>query len=430
MSLYQNHDVTEYLEKVCAQVKCKEIHPALKSELLNHVEERSDDFIAQGMPLEEAIKQAVKEMGDPVSVGRQLHQTHKPQTDWWLLLFTVLFLGFGLFILYTIQFNNILRYDLKVFYKSSFYALLGGILLILVSRLDYRKFQPISAYIYVLTIVIWLFTLLFGKSVAGLPFLAAGPFSINIAAISPYLLIIALTGLLAKCDWNDRKSLIKVGILNIIPVFLYISSPCLAGLLLFSSAFLVLMLVSRAKYWQIAAIMALPAITALLAIISHPYHLQRFTAFLNPQADPGGAGYLYIQVTEALKAAGLWGQGFNLSALPELHTDFVFTYIVYTFGWLAGILLLLLVIGFLIHLFKISKIVHNAYGSALIAGLSTLLLVQALWHILMNLGWLPITGMSLPFISYSGSQLLVQMLVLGMILAVYRLKDIVLITSQ
>ncbi|MGI5911068.1 MAG: FtsW/RodA/SpoVE family cell cycle protein [Syntrophomonadaceae bacterium] len=430
MSLYQNHDVTEYLEKVCDQVKCKEIHPALKSELLNHIEERSEDLLAQGVPPEEAIRQAVKDMGDPVSVGKQLHQTHKPKTDWWLLLFTALFLGFGLFTLYTIQFNNLLTYDLGVFYKSIFYAVLGGALLILVSRIDYRKFQPISAYVYVFTIGIWILTLLDGPSVAGLPYLVVGPFSINIAAISPYLLTIALAGLLVKCDWNDRKSLIKGGILFIIPVLLYIASPCLSGLLLFTSAFFVLMLLSRAKYWQIAAIMAFPVLTTLLAVISHPYRLQRFTIFLNPQVDPSGAGYLYIKITEVLKAAGLFGQGFNLSVLPELHTDFVFTYIVYTFGWLAGILFFFLVVGFLVHLFKTAKIVRNEYGSLLIAGLSTLLLVQTLWHILMNLGWLPITGMSLPFISYGGSQLVVQMLALGMILAAYRLKDIVLLTNK
>lgn len=93
-------------------------------------------------------------------------------------------------------------------------------------------------------------------------------------------------------------------------------------------------------------------------------------------------------------------------------------------------LLLILLLGFFIYLFGTVKQANHEYGSLLIAGLATLLLIQSLWHIFMNLGWLPVTGMSLTFISYGGSQILVQMLVLGIILSVYRLKDIVLLSER
>ena len=93
-------------------------------------------------------------------------------------------------------------------------------------------------------------------------------------------------------------------------------------------------------------------------------------------------------------------------------------------------LLLILLLGFFIYLFGTVKQANHEYGLLLISRLATLLLMQSLWHIFMNLGWLPVTGMSLTFISYGGSQLLVQMLVLGIILSVYRLKDIVLLSER
>ncbi len=429
MNLYQNQNVVNYLDKVCAQVKCKEVHYVIKTELLSHLEERVEEFIAKGLAENEAIEQATKHMGDPISVGIQLHNTHKPKIDWKLIFFATLFLGFGLFTLYTIQFNDLLRYDLRVFYNSALYVLFGAVILVLLSNLDYRKYQKISSYIYIVTIAIWVFALIFGRLEAGLPYIIIGPFSVNIAGISPYLLTIALAGLLTKHDWNNRKSLLIIWALFLIPVILYLASPCFSGLLLFTSAFGVLLYLSRAKLYQIALTFILPIIMAVLAVLSQPYRMERFTIFLNPEVDPGGAGYLYIQITEAVKAAGYFGQGFNLSAVPELHTDFVFTYVVYTFGWLAGILLFFAAMAFFIHLFKVVKEVRNQYGSLLIGGLATLLLVQSFWHIFMNLGCLPITGMSLPFISYGGSQVVVQMLILGIILSVYRLKDIVLLNK-
>ncbi len=427
MNLQRDPNINEFLDTVCAQVKCREVHSALKTELLNHMEDRIEDLTGKGIPIKEAIPQAIKDMGDPVSIGIQLAHTHRPKIHWRLIIVTLLFLGFGLFTLYTIQANHLLRHEIQVFYKSAFYALLGAMLLILVSRLDYRKLWPLSPYIYLITLVIWLYALISGPTVAGLPYLLIGPWAINLGAVTPYFLIAASAGLLLKCDWNDRKSYLISGALFIIPLMLYLASSCLSGLLLFGGAFLVLVWRSGGKKLHISLLMALLLIPAVLKIIAQPYRLERITGFLNPQADPGGAGYLYLQLDQAIRSAGLLGHGFNLSALPELHTDFVFAYIVYSFGWLAAMLLLMLVLGFFIYLFGTVKQANHEYGSLLIAGLATLLLIQSLWHIFMNLGWLPVTGMSLPFISYGGSQLLVQMLVLGIILSVYRLKDMVLL---
>lgn len=430
MNLLQNPNVNNYLSKVCEQIKWQEVHASIKAELVGHLEDQIYEFTSKGMPTEIAITEAIKQMGDPVSLGIQLHQTHKPRIDWKLIFFTILFAGFGLFTLYTIQANEILTHGHSFFYKTIFYTIMGAIILVLVSISDYRKFQKMSGFLYAATIGIWILALLFGNSSNGLPFLVMGPFSINIAAISPYLLTLALAGLLVNCRWKESKSVIIIATLFLIPVFLYLVSSCFSGLLLFTSALIILLYLSRAKLYQIMLILAITIVPTLLGIILVPYRLERLVTYFNPQGDLTGAGYLYIQISEAIKNAGFFGQGFNLSALPELHTDFVFTYITYSLGWIAGLILILITLIFFAHLFKTFKKTKNDYGSLLIAGLATLLLVQTFWHILMNLGCLPIMEMSLPFISYGGSQLIVQMMVLGVILSVYRLKDIELFSNN
>jgi cell division protein FtsW (lipid II flippase) len=309
---------------------------------------------------------------------------------------------------------------------------MGLVVLIGVSISDYRKWQSSSIYIYVFTIIGWLLSLKFGLFLNGLPYLIIGPFSINIVNITPYLLVIAIAGILVNYDWNNTKAWLKSLVLFIIPIILFLASSSFSGMIIFASGFVVIMYFSGARLYQIASILALPMITGILTIISQPYRLDRLTMFLKPQADLNGTGYHYMQIGEAIKDAGYFGQGFNISsyAIPELHTDFVFTYIVFTFGWIAGILILFASLALFVHVFQTVKKIKNEYGSLLIIGLSTILLVQIIWHILMNLGCLPITAMGLPFMSYGGSQLLIQMLVVGILLSVYRLKDVVLITNS
>jgi cell division protein FtsW (lipid II flippase) len=110
--------------------------------------------------------------------------------------------------------------------------------------------------------------------------------------------------------------------------------------------------------------------------------------------------------------------------IPSAHTDFIFAYITYTFGWFTAIILAVLIMVFLIRMTRIAIIVKNNYARLLVIGLATIFAVQFLWNIAMNLGFAPISGVGLPFISYGGSQLISNALAVGIILSIYRRKNL------
>ncbi|HHQ0951367.1 TPA: FtsW/RodA/SpoVE family cell cycle protein, partial [Listeria innocua] len=133
-----------------------------------------------------------------------------------------------------------------------------------------------------------------------------------------------------------------------------------------------------------------------------------------------------IPLKDILSKAGWFGKGLhNNLTIPEAHTDFVFPFLVYSFGWVFGIFLCLLLLVFILRISLNAFKTKDLFGRLLTIGGSVLFTVPAFWNILMGLGIVPIMVVPLPFISYGGSMLLVYSSLLGLILNVYRRKDIV-----
>ncbi|HCK0302615.1 TPA: FtsW/RodA/SpoVE family cell cycle protein, partial [Listeria innocua] len=133
-----------------------------------------------------------------------------------------------------------------------------------------------------------------------------------------------------------------------------------------------------------------------------------------------------ISVKAILSQAGWFGKGLhNNLTIPEAHTDFVFPFLVYSFGWVFGIFLCLLLLVFILRISLNAFKTKDLFGRLLTIGGAVLFTVPAFWNILMGLGIVPIMVVPLPFISYGGSMLLVYAALLGLILNVYRRKDIV-----
>ena len=159
------------------------------------------------------------------------------------------------------------------------------------------------------------------------------------------------------------------------------------------------------------------------------YLFTRLSAFINPDADPNGAGYMYMAVRNVLAEAGWFGNGLNndlnFQLLPEAHTDFAFPFLVYSLGWAFGIVLCLILLIFISRISKNAFKTKDLYGRLIVIGGAVLFAVPTTWNILMGFGIVPIMEVSLPFISYGGSAILFYAAVLGFILNVYRRKDIV-----
>ncbi len=169
-------------------------------------------------------------------------------------------------------------------------------------------------------------------------------------------------------------------------------------------------------------------ISIFILIIIAPYRISRILSFINPWKDPLGSGFQIIQSMYALGPSGILGKGFLNSIqknfyLPEPQTDFIFSIISEELGILGIIIISCLFISFYYITMKIFFKTKNLFGKYLIFGLSFGIILQALLNLFVVTGLIPVTGVTLPFISYGGSSLLVSMASIGIILNISKSND-------
>jgi cell division protein FtsW (lipid II flippase) len=157
------------------------------------------------------------------------------------------------------------------------------------------------------------------------------------------------------------------------------------------------------------------------------YQKVRFFAFLNPEQYSTNAGYQYLLIKKMFSSAGWFGQQADKEMFPgtsDSFTDFAFVSITYYFGWIMGIILVIILSLFVARMIMVSQKVKDSYGKLLIVGGVTIFAVQLIYNIGMSLGFLPLTAMSLPFISYGQTPTLLNAGIIGIVLSVYRRKDL------
>lgn len=163
----------------------------------------------------------------------------------------------------------------------------------------------------------------------------------------------------------------------------------------------------------------------IFLVVVAPYRLKRIVSFINPWSDPLGSGFQIIQSLYAIGPGGLLGQGFLNSRqkhfyLPEPQTDFIFSIISEEFGFLGVIIVSVLFIIIFYNGIKISLETEDLFSKYLSFGLTFMLIFQTLLNLAVVVGLIPVTGVTLPFISYGGSSLLTSFIMVGIILNVGR----------
>ena len=181
----------------------------------------------------------------------------------------------------------------------------------------------------------------------------------------------------------------------------------------------------KLSFFGYCGVLGLIGIAGLIIIA--PYRLKRIVSFINPWSDPLGSGYQIIQSLYAIGPGGLFGLGFGNSIqkqfyLPEPQTDFIFSIISEEFGFL-GVLMVTSAFAFMYYqIVKISLSKEDLFAKYLSSGLGTQIILQALLNLCVVVGLIPVTGVTLPFISYGGSSLLISMVSIGIILNISRHK--------
>jgi cell division protein FtsW len=186
-----------------------------------------------------------------------------------------------------------------------------------------------------------------------------------------------------------------------------------------------LLLAAGMRIRHLALLAAAVGAVLLLAIAIEPYRVERLTGFLNPAGDPGGVGFQAIQAKIALGSGGIFGVGLGQSLqkaffLPEAHTDMISAVIGEELG-LIGIATLVGLLGLFGYAgLRTAQRARDRYGKLLAAGLTSLVVIQAVVNLFAVLGLAPLTGVPLPFVSYGNSSLLVMLAATGLVLNVAR----------
>jgi cell division protein FtsW (lipid II flippase) len=156
-----------------------------------------------------------------------------------------------------------------------------------------------------------------------------------------------------------------------------------------------------------------------------PYQIGRLLAFFNPEKYADTEGFIILRIQELMSKAGWFGLTGAKEFIPEAHTNFVFVSITYHYGWLLGVLLVIILLLFAGRMIAIQAKIKDSYGQLLLIGGVALYSVQLVSNIGMALGLFPMTSMSLPFISYGLMPTLLNAILIGAVLSVYRRKDLV-----
>ena len=321
-------------------------------------------------------------------------------------------------------------------HRQAAYAVIGLVLMYAVSRLDYSRLRELRYPIYGLLLGIILLVLVIGGVTRGtrawieLPF-----FNFQPSELGKVLLIVALAGFLVdRMRRMGRDTTARIMLLGLLPTLLVIAEPDLGSALVYVAGTLALLFVAGAPWRHFAALGALFAVAIALVLVVapmagvqvlEPYQVERLTSFLEPSADPGDEGYQQHQALIAMGSGEKTGRGVadatqtSLNFLPEHHTDFIFAVVGETYGF-AGCALILSLYALLIwrglHILTVAK---NLYGALLAGGITVMLLFQLFVNIGMNVGIMPITGVTAPLLSFGGSSMLATFLALGLLHSVH-----------
>ena len=325
------------------------------------------------------------------------------------------------------------NYDTFYFLKKqglwAFISITGMFITI---KLDYHRLKKLILPVMLITIVL-LIIVLFCPAVNGATrWIPLGFASIQPSEIAKYVVVLYM----AKSIENKGEN-IKSFCYGVLPYFMV--SGFYAGMVLLEKNLsiaavimivtIIMVFVGGVKGKHIVALIGSVGLLGVFFILVEPYRLKRLMSFRNPWVDPKGDGYQLIQSLLALGSGGIWGMSLGQSRqkcyyIPEPHNDFIFSVIGEELG-LIGCTLIIIV--FLIFIWRGIRIAINAkdiFGTLLATGITAVIAIQAIINIAVVTGSMPVTGVPLPFISYGGSSLLINMVAMGVLLNISRQIDI------
>jgi len=345
--------------------------------------------------------------------------------DWVLFILIFLLLVLGLVVQYSLSLG--LEPDsFMVFKRQISFVLLGLIVFFIFSFFDFRVLKKLSPFLYGFVFLSMILLFILGQNLRGVK----GWYFLGFSYFQPVELAKLILVIIFAKLWAEKvKELVEMkrfifSVLLLTPlVILAFFQPDFGGVLIFVLIwfFMTALNLRRIKYFTFILIFFIVIVGSLWFFAFKDYQRDRIVGFFSPSADPLGKGYQIAQAKIAVGAGQFFGRGIGYGSqgqmrfLPASRNDFVFAVLAEEMGFLGSALLIILFVAIFLRLIRLSRKIYDNFGSLLVVGFSFNLFVQVVINIGMNVGLLPIVGISLPLISYGGSSMITTMVSLGLV---------------
>lgn len=341
--------------------------------------------------------------------------------NWPVFLSSFSLISFGILVIYSSS--------PELAFQQFVFTLIGITFFLFISQFDLQSMKNLINPLYFFTIFLLLAVFILGIETRGsIRWIPLGIFNIQPSEFAKPVLILSL----AKF-WSDKQpgwlNILK-SILWTLPLFFLIfKQPDLGSALTIGAIWFGMLFASGISFKKIITLLLIFLCAIPLGwVFMHDYQKQRIFAFLDPGGDPLGRGYNVIQSTIAVGSGELLGRGLGrgtqsrLQFLPEFRTDFIFASIAEEMGFIGSLIILSIYLYMLVYCINIAKRSISTFNFMLIFGVFSMILFQVFVNIGMNIGLLPITGITLPLISYGGSSAVATLISLGMVASVVKLR--------
>ena len=324
---------------------------------------------------------------------------------------------------------------MSYFIRQGVFAIMGVAAMLFIGKINYQRFRGLAKPLLYLSVILLILVAIPGNPLAitrnnatrwlGIP---GTSLQFQPSEIAKLAVIIYFGDSISKK--KDRMRTFRYGILPYVIILVVLAGlvgiePHLSGAILIMGAGAVMMLVGGIHWGWVGGAIAAAGGLLYFVVFVLDYNRSRFEYWLNPWADAQGSGYQLSQSLLTIGSGGLLGVGLGKSRqkflyLPEEHNDFIFAVVCEELGFAGAVAILLLFAALIIRGYYLALHMRDRFSFLVTAGITTLLAIQVILNVAVVTNLVPCTGISLPFFSYGGTALLIQLAEMGMVLSVSR----------
>lgn len=354
------------------------------------------------------------------------------EIDYGIFYAVILLLAIGVIMIYSASsyYAMFKEGDSMVYLKKQLiWAISGLVVMGIMANLDYHKLKKITPHLLIVTIPLLVAVFFFPAVNGAKRWIQLGPLSFQPSELTKYVVVLFLAMSLdlkgdgVKKFWTGIVP--YLGVSGFFAGMILLEKNLSIAAIIMIVTFIMLFVAGGRIQDLFGKVAPVLLVAVMFFIFGEDYRRARMLNFLNPWKDPAGDGYQLIQSFYALGAGGITGLGLGQSRqktlyMPEPHNDFIFSIIGEELGLIGCLLIVALFVFFVWRGIKVAMKAKDTYGTLLSIGITSIIAVQAIINIAVVTGSMPVTGVPMPFISYGGTSLVINMMAMGILLNISR----------